>query len=329
MNIAFCGLKHDHIFALYRMASENSDITVLGAWDDEEAYRAKARGVIREPFYENEEALLRDSRVDIVAVGDAYGARGQMTIRALSMGKHVLSDKPLCTRIEELDEIERISREKHLCVGCMLDLRYDPALRTAGEMMLAGKIGEVHGINFTGQHPLNYGVRPSWYFEKERHGGTFNDLAIHGLDAVRVMTGLKYKSTLCARLFNAFSHEKPDFMDSAQMMAELENGAGLTADVSYSAPNKTGFSLPSYWRFNFWGEGGSIECKLGASNILLAQKNGECMRIPARPVENNCLSELINAIHGRDTQYDAEILFESTRNALTLQKDAESACFKR
>ena len=64
---------------------------------------------------------------------------------------------------------------------------------------------------------------------------------------------------LKARQYNAFARQQPDFADCAQLMGEYENGAGLIADVSYSAPAPSAFSLPTYWRFSFWGERGMIQ----------------------------------------------------------------------
>ena len=34
-----------------------------------------------------------------------------------------------------------------------------------------------------------YGTRPN-YFEEGKHGGTINDIAIHGIDLYRISTGL-------------------------------------------------------------------------------------------------------------------------------------------
>ena len=318
-NIAFCGLRHGHIFSLYDLAKANPEVRVVGAWEEDEAARAQAMEKIAEPFYGSYEQLLADPRVEIVAVGDYYGVRGQRIIQALRAGRHVLSDKPLCTRLSELDEIERLCREKGLFVGCMLDLRYDPALRLAARLVRSGELGEIHAVNFTGQHPLNYGIRPMWYFEPGKHGGTLNDLAIHGLDAVRFITGLDYRRTLYARQYNAFAHEQPDFPDCAQLMGEYENGAGLVADVSYSAPNGAAFDLPSYWRFSFWGEKGMLECRLGEGSVLLARSGGPVERLNAPAVRENCLSELLQAIRGQATVFPPNDALLSARVALEVQ----------
>ena len=205
----------------------------------------------------------------------------------------------------------------------MLDLRFDPALRLARNLVRSGELGEIHAVNFTGQHPLNYGTRPLWYFDRRLHGGTFNDLAIHGLDAVSMITGLSYARTLCARQYNAFAREEPSFPDCAQLMGEYENGAGLIADVSYSAPAPTAFRLPSYWRFSFWGEKGMIECALGAEKLLLAQAGRDELRLLTAPaVKETYLTELIRQIRGEQTVFPQRMLFDSTRTALEIQRSA-------
>lgn len=329
MNIAFCGLRHDHIFWLYKLASENPEIRITGAWEEDPAALEKAKLKMNVTFYESYEMLLENSNADIIAVGDYYGIRGRRVIQALKAGKHVLCDKPICTHLSELDEIETICQKNNLYIGCMLDLRYDPAVRFAAKTVRRGELGEIHAINFTGQHPLMYGIRPMWYFEEGKHGGTLNDLAIHGLDAVTVITGLRYRRTTGVRQYNAFAREQKKFCDCAQFMAEYENGAGLIADVSYSAPDSA-FSLPGYWRFSFWGEKGMLECRLGEKSILMAQNGRPAERITVPAVsDEDCLRDLLHAVRGEAYAFTPNDALISSRYALMLQRDADTEREKR
>lgn len=322
MKIAFAGLRHAHIFVLERMARANPDVTITGWWEEDEAARREV--CFPEPAYDSYEALLADPQVDAVAIGDWYGIRGRRIIQALKAGKHVLSDKPLCTSMAELDEIEKLCGQTGCKIGCMLDLRYDPALRLAQKIIRSGKLGIIHALSFTGQHPLQWGTRPMWYFEEGKHGGTLNDIAIHGLDAVHMITGMPYVKTRHARQWNAFAAHAPDFCDCAQFMGELENGAGLMADVSYSAPNHAAFVLPSYWRFSFWGEKGWLECRFGENAVTLALAEDRQPRVlAAEPAERDCLTDLMNAISGADTWLDTQTVLDSTRRALELQRTAD------
>ncbi len=320
MNIAFAGFRHGHIYGLYRRAKEMSGISVIGAWEQDEQTRIAAQKTVSEPFYESYDALLADEKVDAVAIGDYYGVRGKLIIKALEAGKHVIADKPLCTSLEELQTIHKLAAQKQLRVDCMLDLRYDGAIRTAKDLISDGRIGTVHAMAFTGQHPLNYGVRPMWYFEEGKHGGVINDIAIHGIDALRYMTSLEYVRTVCAREWNAYAKEAPAFKDCAQFMAEYEGGAGVIADVSYAAQSKTAGKMPSYWRFTIWGEKGSIELRFGDDTIkFVDQQSDDVEIIPCKKVSECWLDDFVKPF---DEDFLLDIL-TSAEASLRVQQAAE------
>ncbi len=322
MNIAFAGLRHNHIFGLYSRAKETDGICITGAWEADDTARREAQKVITEPFYDSLEALLEDPSVDAVAVGDYYGARGQIILKALKAGKHVIADKPLCTSLDELNAIRALSLEKQLKVACMLDLRYDGAVRTAREMILSGKLGKIHSMNFTGQHPLSYGTRPGWYFEPGKHGGTINDIAIHGIDALGYMTGLDFTAPVAARTWNAFAGEVPFFNDCAQFMAEFEGSAGVIADVSYAAQTQTAWDMPSYWRFTIWGEEGCLEFKFGEDHLIYAGRDSQQIEtIPCAKVKDNWLTDFVKP-------FDAAAVLDvlsSSEAVLRIQRMADEA----
>ena len=323
MTIAFAGLRHAHIYVLADIVRADPSVTVSGFWEENDEAAGEARRFFTEHEYASYDELLADPKVETVAIGDYYGIRGQRIIQALKAGKHVLTDKPVCTSLEELDEIEKLCRKTGLKLGCMLDLRYDPALRLAGELIREGKLGEIRSISFTGQHPLLWGSRPMWYFEEGKHGGTLNDIAIHGLDALEMVTGIPYAETLFVRQWNQYAVHAPDFADSAQFVGKLANGASVMADVSYSAP-PAAFRLPSYWRFTFWGENGYLECRLGEGSVTIACAEDASARVLQAPVVSaNCLSDLMDDISKLAPRFDTNSVLQSSRIALELQQAAD------
>ena len=189
----------------------------------------------------------------------------KLAIEALKHGKHIICDKPICTDLKELDEIEKLAEEKNLQVCCMLDLRYMPQIPKVCELVKSGEIGNILNISFTGQHCLDYGNRPGWYFEEGKHGGTINDIAIHGIDIVRFITGKNLTRINCAKVRNAFAKAATDFKDCGQFIVEMED-ASLMADVSYAAP-KTDEMLPTYWDFYFWGDKGMLNFNFRSNTI--------------------------------------------------------------
>ncbi|HHV97114.1 MAG TPA: Gfo/Idh/MocA family oxidoreductase [Clostridiaceae bacterium] len=326
IKIAFAGFRHGHIFGLYKLAKSNPEIEIVGAYEaDTEAREAAVKNLGVTFNYDNYDDMLQDKDIDVIAIGDYFGKRGSLAIAALKAGKHVYADKPLCTSIEELNEIEVLAKEKGLKVGLMLDMRQAKFVPIVRKFIQEGNLGEIHQIFFGGQHPLLYGTRANWYFEEGKHGGTINDIAIHGIDLVEYLTGLSMKRVIAARCWNAFAKEVPSFKDSAQFMIELSNGAGLMADVSYSAPNSSGYKLPFYWRFTFWGTKGVMEFNYNSKEITVALDGKPGVEtIPIPDVDTgDCLSIFVDELKGKPTYIDTEQVLKASRNTLLIQEFAD------
>lgn len=271
MRIAFQGFRHGHIRSLYKLVQRHPDCEFAGAAEDDPTARAELSEIV-EFTHDSCAALLKEADCDAIAIGDYYGRRGELAIAALTAGKHVICDKPICTSLTELAEIERLAKEKNLAVGCQLTFRNLGIMRTIRETIAAGTIGTVQAISFTGQHPLNYGNRPGWYFEEGKHGGTLNDIAIHGIDCIPWITGLQFDTVAAARTWS--SNRVPGFNDCAQMMNTLSNGAGVIGDVSYLAPDSIGSKHDHYWAFLVWGSEGLLDMRVSRSTLTLS-RNGD------------------------------------------------------
>lgn len=320
MKIAFAGLRHGHIFALYDMAKGNPLFEIAGAFEADAAARqaAVARGV--DCCYESYDALLGDAAVEAVALGGCYADRGAMAIRALQAGKHVIADKPLCTSLEALDTIEMLAKERGLLVSCMFTMRFEKKIRAVKALVESGALGEINNVYFGGQHPLQYGRRPMWYFEDGRHGGVINDIAIHGIDVLAYALGLSMDKILAARCWNKFATEQPGFRDSAQLMLTAQNGAGILADVSYAIPDGVEFSLPYYWQFYIWGTKGTIRFSLNEEKsfyYLAGQK------APILLKEADVPEDYLTDFYRQGGVLSMEAVFAATRATLQIQNNAE------
>ena len=81
MNIAFAGFRHSHILALYNDAQKNSDVNVVGCFEEDADTKDSFKSINFN--YSSYEELLKDSSVEAVAIGDYYQKRGKMVIEAL------------------------------------------------------------------------------------------------------------------------------------------------------------------------------------------------------------------------------------------------------
>lgn len=334
MKIAFAGFRHGHIYVLYNMAKEHKEFEIVGAFESHQESRKSAEGKGVCFNYDTYEQLLSDENVSVVAIGSCYGDRGAMVIKALKAGKHVICDKPLCTDLIELDEIEKLSKEKSLVVSCAFTMRFDKKITAVQNLIKSNKLGKINNVYFGGQHPLQYGRRPAWYFEKGKHGGVINDIAIHGIDLLAYLFAGEVEKINSARCWNAYAKEEPEFLDSAQFMLTLKNGAGVIADVSYAIPDGVEFNLPYYWQFFIWGTEGMIGFSLSEKQLTNSQGEKQAfyfikgMSNPI-PLEEdqaeNYLTDFLKVVRGEeDVILPVEEVIKSTRNTLLIQKKANN-----
>ena len=323
MNILFYGFRHGHILGCFKQAQENPEVQILAAIEENVPARQSAQTQLNFPIEaDGYEKWLEDPRVDAVAIGGAYGDRGLAIIKALQHGKHVLSDKPVCTNLAELKQIRELVAKNNLKVGCLLDLRKIPAAAPAKELLASGRMGKVKNITFTGQHCIDYDHRPGWYFEPGKHGGTINDIAIHGIDLIPYLTGTRISKAYCARTWNAFATRHPAFCDSATFIAETDNGAGIMADVSYAAPHMV-FSMPTYWNFEIWCEKGLVTFCYAKPDVTIYEDGANAPEIVAGiPAVTNMLDDFIAEIR-QDSHNFTDSVLTATETALRLQRLAD------
>ena len=321
MNVAFAGFQHGHIEYLYTLAQEHPDYTVLGCFEKDAATRKAMEEKHNMVFnFETYEDLLNDDRIEVVMIGDYFAARGDLAIKALRAGKHVMCDKPICTELDEIDEIEALCTKNDLKCLCMLDMRYACYADKAKELIENNAIGDVRIIHFTGQHPLCYDTRAKWYFEEGKHGGTINDIGVHGVDFVRFLTSGKNLTKIdYAKSWNSYAYNHPFFLDCGQFAAEFED-VQVTADVSYASPSWTA-GVPTYWEFTIWGSTGMMRLSLKHKTIEVYTDKQETIEVGPDP--KKFLDELKLELSGETTKLSMYNILESQRQVLKLQKASE------
>ncbi|MCW8131843.1 MAG: Gfo/Idh/MocA family oxidoreductase [Planctomycetota bacterium] len=325
MRFAFAGFRHGHILEVHAKAGAQPGCSVAAASEEDAETRASIAAKVK-VTHGDYRKMLDEIPCDAVAVGDYFGRRGEVAIEALRRGKHVLSDKPLCTRLEELEEIEALAKEKRLAVGCQLDMPQNPRFVLLRETIAAGTLGEIHQIAFGGQHPLLWGSRAPWYFEPGKHGGTINDIAIHAIHFLPKLTGLTFKSVVAARAWNAFAKDVPHFMDSAQMLLTMSNGCGVVGDVSYAMPSGCGYKMPQYWRITVYGSKGVAETGPNYDHVFVClDADKEPRKLPLRDrAPGGYFESFLAEASGRAPGFPfrAEVL-QASRTVLKIQQAAD------
>lgn len=239
LRVAIYGFKHGHIHSVVAACQQLPFVELVVCAEEDPVYREQAVRALGIPIVEADgEQVIENETFDVFAIGDAYGRRGRLLQLALDAGKQILSDKPLCTRLDEVDGIASRLAAKRLEAGLLLTMRYRPRYAELQRRLRDGWLGELRTLHAFGPHSLSYGSRPDWYFTPELHGGILNDLQCHGLDLMRWFSGREMERVLYAVVGNVAAPMVPSFEDNGQCLCLFEGGARFGGEVSYLSPPK-------------------------------------------------------------------------------------------
>jgi predicted dehydrogenase len=149
--------------------------------------------------HEDLDGLLADPAVDIVYIALPHDLLAPTALRALEAGHHVLVEKPMALRVEDIVSIEDAARARGRVAGVMFELREVAAIRTARDLVGSGAIGDVRQVRIRTviDKPATYWqsgwsgrVVDDWRGRRDRAGGGVLLMnAIHQVDLVHWVTG--------------------------------------------------------------------------------------------------------------------------------------------
>ena len=95
---------------------------------------------------ESSDTVLADPEVKGVVIATPAGTHFAFAKKALLAGKHVFVEKPLATKVAEVDELARYAGEQKLVVMAGHTFIYNAAVRYVKQLMDAGELGEIRYI---------------------------------------------------------------------------------------------------------------------------------------------------------------------------------------
>ncbi len=169
-------------------AREAKDTEILAvASRDQPRADAYAREYGIERAYGSYEALLADPDVEAVYISLPNSLHIEWTISALEAGKHVLCEKPLSRRAEDVERAFDVAERNDRLLMEAFMYRHNPQTRRLTELVSAGAVGRVRIIRaafgFVARDPAN--VRLSAALE----GGALMDVGCYCVSGARLIAG--------------------------------------------------------------------------------------------------------------------------------------------
>ncbi len=293
MKLAIIGLK-GHVGAVLAGAKRLSGIELV-AFSEENARVTESYS--RQPMfagaqhYEHWRHLFEHTMMDVCCVADESGVRFEQLVALMERGVHIVSEKPLVTKLDDLQSLRAAFSKSASQLTMLLELRHQPKNVRVRELIQAGKIGEVCQVST--QKSYRWGERPDWLKSRQRLGGTIPFIGIHSLDTIRWVTGLDYKRTAAVHGNIGFP-QTGETESHASILAELVNGASVTARLDYLRPSSA--ETHSDDRLRVIGTTGVVEVNEGDDAVKLITEKGT-ERFPFGETEN-LFVEFVNFVRG-------------------------------
>jgi myo-inositol 2-dehydrogenase/D-chiro-inositol 1-dehydrogenase len=137
--------------------------------------------------YTNFEEMCQNPELDAIVIVSPSALHPEQIAMALSYGKHVFSDKPLGTTVEQCLIAEKAVEtypDQIFMLGFMR--RYDPSYLDAKARIDRGELGKVILVRSYTQDPIAT-IESTLKFAKWS-GGQFLDMCVHDIDLVRWFT---------------------------------------------------------------------------------------------------------------------------------------------
>jgi predicted dehydrogenase/nucleoside-diphosphate-sugar epimerase len=174
-----------HIRALKRLA----DVQLVGITDLDPSRARTAAERFGLPAVFPSLRAMTAAGVNVVHVLTPPSAHAEVAMEALSLGCHVLVEKPLATSVEECDRIVLAARSAGRTVGVVHSALYDWFVQRALTLVRSGAIGDPITVDYLRSSeyvPYRGGPLPPQY----RDGGyPFRDLGVHALYLLEAFLG--------------------------------------------------------------------------------------------------------------------------------------------
>src|SRR6185312_374927 len=199
--------------------SEGWDVAAICSRNREKAERAAAEAGIAGIHADPLELIRRDD-IEAVAIITPPGAHHDLSIAALSAGKHVLCEKPFAIDVRQAVSMRDAALKSGLTAMVAHEFRHTPQRAYIKELLGSGYIGKFQlcTVELFLDRYVTATPRPlSWIASNAAGGGLLGALGSHYIDGLRDWFG--EVSTVSGRLAGL----RPDVVDAGGKIVKAES----------------------------------------------------------------------------------------------------------
>lgn len=331
MKVAILGAAHQHVDYALAEVAHRDELELVAVAEPDAALRERYLAGVRAPRYDSAQELLAAHDVDVALVAGVYSERAAATVAALQAGAHVLADKPLCTTLEQLDEVRRAIARAERHVSLVFEKRFHPATLALRRLLADGVLGRIAMVASTGPHKLNQSARPAWFLDPATYGGIAGDLPIHDIDLVLDLVAKQtlaagampspLHGTVSALAGNARPQDHPGFDDHVSLL--LRAGDVLaTLEANWLGPEAS--DVHGHYRMRVTGAQGTAEVDWAYHRLTVTTHDRPTWEEPLGPAQRPAQYFFDALLEGRAPEVSTIASLQATEVALLAQRSAEA-----
>lgn len=185
-------------------------------------------------WFDDPIAMFEAFQPTIVNIGGVFGHKTPAIVEALRRNIPAVVEKPVATSWEDMDAIRQAARRSEAVLLSEFPFRCKAAFFAAQAAVEAGEIGDV--VLASAQKSYRFGDnRPDFYRRREDYGSTLLWVASHGIDAIRFITGQRFR-TVAGAHGNLSRPDYESMEDHCAVLFTMENGATAVAHGDFLRP---------------------------------------------------------------------------------------------
>ncbi|MFW5688628.1 MAG: Gfo/Idh/MocA family protein, partial [Spirochaetota bacterium] len=195
VRVAVVGTGSIHGAHMVAYLSEHERCEIVALCDvkpDKARASAERHGLGAVPVFDDHEALLRTTSVDLVSVCTPPNTHAEITVDALRAGAHVLCEKPMAASLEECDRMIEAASASGRTLSVVSQNRFLPRFWKLKRLLETDALGKLNHIQaesywWRGDNYYDLWWRGTW--ESEGGGCTLNH-AVHHIDITVWLAGM-------------------------------------------------------------------------------------------------------------------------------------------
>jgi UDP-N-acetyl-2-amino-2-deoxyglucuronate dehydrogenase len=213
-----------------QVIAEEKRLQLTGVCDLIEKRAKEEADIYNAPYFKDLRKMLESVEMDILAICTPSGLHPQQGIMAAEKGVHVLTEKPMATRLKDADALIQACDLKGVQLFVVKQNRLNATMQLLKHAIDKGRFGKIFQavVNVFWQRPQEYYDAAKWRGTWEFDGGAFLNQASHYVDALEWLIG-EPKSVMAMTATMARNIESED-MGAA--VIKFRNGVIATINVS-------------------------------------------------------------------------------------------------